>query len=303
MKFTKMHGCGNDYIYFNCFEEHIDDPVSLSIRLSDRHKGVGGDGIILIKPSDKADCFMDMYNLDGSRGKMCGNAIRCVGKYIYEHRLTDKKEVSVETLSGIKYLKLMTAGEFTAAGVSIPDEMAGVKDKDPEGRDIISFVTVDMGAPVTDIAAIPLNTDIIKEYKLGFSLGAEARTFRFTFVSMGNPHAVTFVDDVMTAPVLELGPAYEHHEIFPEQANIEFVHVIDRGNIEFRVWERGSGETQACGTGACASTYASIINGFTDDEINVKMLGGSLRIRYDRAQNKIFMTGPAVEVFTGETAR
>ncbi|MBR5967924.1 MAG: diaminopimelate epimerase [Lachnospiraceae bacterium] len=303
MKFTKMHGCGNDYIYFNCFEETVDDPAALSIRLSDRHKGIGGDGIILIKPSDKADCFMDMYNLDGSRGKMCGNAIRCVGKYIYEHKLTDKKEVTVETLSGIKNLKLMTAAEFTVSGGSIPEEMAGVKDKDSDGRDIISFVTVDMGAPITDIAAIPLNTDIIKEYKLGYSLAAEARTFRFTFVSMGNPHAVTFVDDIMTAPVEELGPAYEHHEIFPEQANIEFVHVLDRGNIEFRVWERGSGETQACGTGACASTYASILNGFTDDEINVKMLGGTLRIRYDRALDRVFMTGPAVEVFTGETAR
>ncbi|MBP5652993.1 MAG: diaminopimelate epimerase [Lachnospiraceae bacterium] len=303
MKFTKMHGCGNDYIYFNCFEEHIDDPVSLSIRLSDRHKGIGGDGIILIKPSDKADCFMDMYNLDGSRGKMCGNAIRCVGKYVYEHGLTDKKEIKVDTLSGIKELKLMTASEFKAAGGTIPAEMEGVADKTGDGRDIISFVTVDMGAPVTDIAAIPLNTDIIKEYKLGYSVGAAARTLRFTFVSMGNPHAVTYVDDIMTAPVEELGPLYEHHEIFPEQANIEFVHVLDRGSIEFRVWERGSGETQACGTGACASAYASILNGFTDDEINVRMLGGTLRIRYDRALDRVFMTGPAVEVFSGEVER
>ncbi|MBQ3912289.1 MAG: diaminopimelate epimerase [Lachnospiraceae bacterium] len=303
MKFTKMHGCGNDYIYFNCFEEHIDDPVSLSVRLSDRHKGIGGDGIILIKPSDKADCFMDMYNLDGSRGKMCGNAIRCVGKYIYEHGLTGKKEIKVDTLSGIKELRLMTAGEFKAAGGTVPAEMADVPDKNSVGRDIISFVTVDMGAPVTDIAAIPLNTGIIKEYKLGYSLGAAARTLRFTFVSMGNPHAVTFVDDIMTAPVEELGPLYEHHAIFPEQANIEFVHVLDRGSIEFRVWERGSGETQACGTGACASTYASIINGFTDDEINVRMLGGTLRIRYDRVLDRVFMTGPAVEVFSGEVER
>ena len=300
MFFTKMQGCGNDYIYFNCFKETVGDPVSLSIRLSDRHKGIGGDGIILIKPSDRADFFMDMYNLDGSRGKMCGNAIRCVGKYVYDRRMTDKKEITVDTLSGVKGLKLMTADEFRAAGGTVPEEMKDIPSMDGNGRDIISFVTVDMGAPVTDIFAIPLNTGIIKEYKLGYTLGAMARALRFTFVSMGNPHAVTFVDDIMTAPVEELGPAYEHHEIFPEQANIEFVHVVDRKNIEFRVWERGSGETQACGTGACASAYASILNGFTDDEMNVHMLGGDLRICYDRDLDRVFMTGPAVEVFSGE---
>jgi len=277
MKFTKMHGCGNDYIYFNCFEENVENPEELSVRLSDRRKGIGGDGIVLIKPSENADFFMDMYNNDGSRGKMCGNAIRCVGKYVYEHGMTDKTELDIETLSGIKHLKL-----------KLEDD--GSK---------IAGATVDMGSPITDPALIPLNTDIIKENKPGYTLGAMARCHRFTFVSMGNPHAVTFVDDVETAPVEELGPVYEHHEVFPERANIEFVHVIDRTHIDMRVWERGSGETFACGTGACASAYACIWNGLTDNEVTVNMRGGSLVIKYDPGLNTVFMTGPATEVFTG----
>ena len=277
MKFTKMHGCGNDYIYFNCFEENVENPEELSVRLSDRRKGIGGDGIVLIKPSENADFFMDMYNNDGSRGKMCGNAIRCVGKYVYEHGMTDKTELDIETLSGIKHLKLKLEDDgFRIAGA-----------------------TVDMGSPITDPALIPLNTDIIKENKPGYTLGAMARCHRFTFVSMGNPHAVTFVDDVETAPVEELGPVYEHHEVFPERANIEFVHVIDRTHIDMRVWERGSGETFACGTGACASAYACIWNGLTDNEVTVNMRGGSLVIKYDPGLNTVFMTGPATEVFTG----
>lgn len=279
MRFTKMHGCGNDYIYIDCSKETVTDAEApkLAVRLSDRHTGIGGDGIVLIKPSDKADFFMDMYNLDGSRGRMCGNAIRCVGKYVYEHGLTDKLKLDIDTLSGIKHLTL----HHREDGPGIAD------------------VTVDMGSPITDISLIPLNTDIIHEYKTGYILGALARAMEFTFVSMGNPHAVTFVDDIFTAPVTELGPEYEHHAIFPEQANIEFVHVIDRTHIEFRVWERGSGETRACGTGACASAYACILNGFTEDDIEVKMLGGTLHIRFDRELNRIFMTGPATEVFTG----
>ena len=282
MKFTKMQGCANDYIYFNCFEENIEDPEALSIRLSDRHTGIGGDGIVLIRPSDKADFFMDMYNNDGSRGKMCGNAIRCVGKYVYERGMTDKTRLDIETLSGIKHLQLIaeTAADNT--------------------RRTITGATVDMGAPITDAALIPLNTDIIKENKPGYTLAVLARCHRFTFVSMGNPHAVTFVDNVDEVPLEELGPAYEHHEIFPERANIEFVHLIDRTHIEFRVWERGSGETMACGTGACASAYACILNGLTENEVNVKMKGGSLVIKYDPELNTVFMTGPAVEVFTGE---
>ncbi|MCR5323612.1 MAG: diaminopimelate epimerase [Lachnospiraceae bacterium] len=310
MKFTKMQGCGNDYIYFNCFEETIRDPESLSIRLSDRHTGIGGDGIVLIKPSDKADFFMDMYNNDGSRGKMCGNAIRCVGKYVYEHGMTDKAELEIETLSGIKRLKLKlnetdpkdrAATESNTSSDSTITESIPAAPKDKCCRKgIVTGATVDMGAPITDVDKIPLNTEIIKENKLGYTLAVLARCHRFTFVSMGNPHAVTFVDNVDEVPLEELGPAYEHHEIFPERANIEFVHVIDRTHIEFRVWERGSGETMACGTGACASAYACILNGFTENEVNVKMRGGSLVIKYDPELDTIFMTGPAVEVFTGE---
>lgn len=280
MKFTKMQGCGNDYIYINCFEEHIEDPAALAVRLSDRHFGIGGDGIVLIKPSDCADFFMDMYNLDGSRGRMCGNAIRCVGKYVYDHGMTDKTDLAIETLSGIKYLTLHV-------------------------RDRVESVTVDMGEPDTNPATIPLELSELTGIDAGkpvtgYSLAALARTMRFTFVSMGNPHAVTFVDDPMQIPLEELGPEYEHHRIFPERANIEFVHVTDRTHIDFRVWERGSGETFACGTGACASAYASILNGYCDDEINVRMRGGSLVIRYDRASNRIYMTGPATTVFVGE---
>ena len=332
MKFTKMQGCGNDYIYFNCFEETINDPGALSVRLSDRHNGIGGDGIVLIKPSDKADFFMDMYNNDGSRGKMCGNAIRCVGKYVYEHGMTDKKELNIETLSGIKHIKLILGTQdpdikggrsvMGATGTKDDCSVSNASDtKDDRSVSVtsnfidecgvtgatgtkenrfVSGATVDMGAPITDAALIPLNTDIIKENKPGYTLAVLARCHRFTFVSMGNPHAVTFVDDVDEVPLEELGPAYEHHEIFPERANIEFVHVLDRTHIEFRVWERGSGETMACGTGACASTYACILNGLTDNEVNVKMKGGSLVIRYDPDADTVFMTGPAFEVFTGE---
>lgn len=276
MKFTKMHGCGNDYIYINCFEEKLSDPSALAVQLSDRHRGIGGDGIVLILPSDKADFFMDMYNLDGSRGMMCGNAIRCVGKYVYDRHMTDKTELVIETLSGLKYLTLHTE------------------------NNVVKEVTVNMGHPITDPALIPLNTDIIKEYKIGYTIAVLARAAEFTFVSMGNPHAVTFVDNIEDIPIAELGPAYENHRIFPERANIEFVHVIDRKHIEFRVWERGSGETQACGTGACASTYACILNGLTDDEVHVRMLGGELTIRYDRTGDIIYMTGPATEVFQGD---
>ena len=272
-----MHGCGNDYIYINCFEEEVADPSALAIALSDRHCGIGGDGIVLIRPSEQADFFMDMYNLDGSRGKMCGNAIRCVGKYVYDHGMTDRRELTIETLSGLKYLSLSTGADGT-----------------------VSSVTVNMGHPVTEPARIPLDTSIIREYKAGYTLAADARALQFTFVSMGNPHAVTFVDDVSTAEVTELGPVFEHHAVFPEQANIEFVHVLDRRHIEFRVWERGSGETRACGTGACASAYACILNGLTDDEVSVRMPGGELSIRYSRIEDIIYMTGPAVEVFHGE---
>lgn len=277
MKFTKMQGCGNDYVYINCFEEQVTDPEELAIRLSDRRTGIGSDGVILIKPSERADFFMDMYNLDGSRGKMCGNGIRCVGKYVYDHRLTASREITVETLSGIKYLSLCT-----------------------DASDRVTSVTVNMGAPITEPKLIPLNTDIVHEFRLGTVLSTEYASYAFTFVSMGNPHAVTFVDAVDSLELEKIGPGFEHHKAFPELANIEFIRVIDRSHLQMRVWERGSGETFACGTGACASAYAAILNGLTDDEVTVSLLGGDLTIRFDREQNTIYMTGPAVEVYNGE---
>lgn len=290
MRFTKMQGCGNDYVYVNCFQETVSDPVELAIRVSDRHFGIGSDGLILIRPSDKADFFMDMYNLDGSRGRMCGNGIRCVGKYVYDHKLTQKTEITVETLSGIKYLTL------------IPSET------DPS---VIASVTVNMGSPA----------DVCHK-----TLSITEDTREFTCVSMGNPHAVTYVtntddflpntDCISDTALLgsyrmdgqepiphtleEIGPRYECHEVFPERSNIEFVRILNRKHISFRVWERGSGETFACGTGACASAYASFFNGYTDSECTVSMRGGDVVIRYDKSTDSIYMTGPAVTVFEGE---
>lgn len=285
MKFTKMQGCGNDYVYVNCFEEKIDDRSALAVRLSERHFGIGSDGVIYICPSDKADFMMDMYNLDGSRGKMCGNGIRCVGKYVYDHKLTDKTEICVETLAGIKYLTLH---------------------KD-DATDTVKSVTVDMGAPMFKAEEIPLNTDIlsvggngeddcIKEYPLVIN----GKEMRFTFVSMGNPHAVTFIDDTDNLKIEDFGPEAEAHKMFPERANIEFIQVVDRTHTKMRVWERGSAETFACGTGACASVVASYLNGLTDNKVSVQLLGGTLEIEYDSRNQKVFMTGPAVEVYNGE---
>lgn len=294
MKFTKMQGCGNDYVYINCFEEHPENPEELAIRLSDRHFGIGGDGVIFIRPSEKADCMMDMYNLDGSRGKMCGNGIRCVGKYAYDHGIVNKTNIKVETLSGIKTLHL-----------------------NPGADGKIETVKVNMGKAIFKAADIPLNTGIVNDYYnnnpqedsvtdgkaidciRNFPLMINGKELRFTFVSMGNPHAVTFIEDTASLDITAYGPEAETHELFPEKANIEFIQIVDRKHINMRVWERGSGETFACGTGACASVVACVENGLTDTEVEVKLLGGTLKIRYDRATGEVEMTGPAVEVFTG----
>lgn len=274
MKFTKMHGCGNDYVYVDCTKGMIDNITETAIKVSDRHFGIGSDGLILIKPSRIADFCMDMYNNDGSRGKMCGNGIRCVAKYVYDHGLTDQKRITIETLSGLKVLDLT------------------VKD----GR--VTYVTVDMGSPITKPSEIPVKSE--KEIMIKEPVQVGGKTYEITCVSMGNPHAVVFVDDPGKVKLEELGPLFEFHEIFPERVNTEFVSVIDRKHIKMRVWERGSGETLACGTGACASVMACILNGLTDHEVTVSLLGGELTIRYDEQKNTIFMTGPAVEVFTGE---
>ena len=271
--FTKMHGCGNDYVYFDCTKEPLPDSAAAAVWMSDRHKGIGGDGIILIKRSETADFYMEMYNLDGSQGRMCGNGIRCVGKFVYDKGLTDKTEITVETLSGIKRLSL---------GVS-------------DGK--VREVTVDMGNPSVSPAVIPLAA---AEPAIDRPIELSGRKFGFTAVSMGNPHAVIPVASTAETPVEELGRQMEHNPLFPEGVNTEFIEVLGRGEINMRVWERGSGETMACGTGACASAYACGLLGLTDDEVLVHLLGGDLRIRYDRAEDRVYMTGPAETVFEGE---
>lgn len=281
MKFTKMHGCGNDYIYVNCFQETIEDFSETAIRVSDRHFGIGSDGLIAICPSDLADCKMRMFNSDGSEGKMCGNAIRCVAKYVYDNKLVHKTTITVETLSGIKTLELHVAD------------------------DKVQTVVVDMGEPSLDPAVIPMSipnhTETIAiQVPIQITLDGCQQDYAITGVSMGNPHGVIFVDDVHTLNLEKIGPLFEHHPYFPDRVNTEFVHVIDRQQIDMRVWERGSGETLACGTGSCASVMACIVNGYTDHEVTVHLLGGDLQIRYDEATNHIFMTGPATTICTGE---
>lgn len=273
MKFTKMQGLGNDYVYVNCFEEKIETPSELAVKISDRHFGVGSDGLIMINPSEKADFEMEMYNADGSRGEMCGNGIRCVGKYVYDYGLTDKTEISVETLGGIKYLSL------------------NVED----GK--VRSVRVDMGSPVLRPEDIPVRCE--GERAVDVPVTVDGTEYRMTCVSMGNPHAVVFVDDVKRFPLETVGPKFENHEVFPNRVNTEFVRVIDRKTAEMRVWERGSGETLACGTGACAVAVACALNGLGEDEMTVKLLGGDLLIQWDRENDKVYMTGPAETVFDG----
>lgn len=274
MKFTKMQGCGNDYVYINGFEEKTDNPGALSKLVSDRHFGVGSDGLVFILPSECADFQMAMYNSDGSRAEMCGNAIRCVGKYVYDNGMTNKEELSIETLAGIKKLKLFTNN----------------------GK--VDSVQVDMGEPCIKAAEIPVLSD--NEKVIDEAINVKNVIYHITCVSMGNPHAVVYMDEIKNLEIEKIGPLFEHHERFPKRTNTEFVKVISRNRIEMRVWERGAGETFACGTGACASAYASILNGLTDDVVDVEMLGGTLTISYDRDKNHIFMTGPAVKVFNGE---
>lgn len=275
MKFTKMQGIGNDYIYVNCFEEKVDDPERVSQIVSDRHFGIGGDGLVLIMPSEKADFRMRMFNADGSEGNMCGNATRCIGKFVYDNGLTDKTEITLETKSGIKYLTLY-----------------------PENGKV-KTVLVNMGKAVLTPADIPMKVEgesfINKPIEV---LGSEVY---ITAVSMGNPHAVTYVDDVMSLDLEKIGPAFENHPIFPERVNTEFIKVLDSHTIQMRVWERGSGETWACGTGACAAAVASVKNGYfkKGEEITVKLRGGDLFITYS-TDGTVLMRGAAETVFTGE---
>lgn len=273
MNFTKMHGLGNDYVYVNCFREKVENTAELAKKISDRHLGIGSDGLILIKPSARADFAMEIYNADGSEAKMCGNGIRCLGKYVYEYGLTKKTNLTVETRSGIRKLTLQTKLEK------------------------VSSVCVDMGTPRLNAHSIPILSE--KDLVLDDSIQVRGKEYRMTGISMGNPHAVVYVENLSDFPVEEVGRAFEYHPRFPERINTEFCRVLGRGRIEMRVWERGAGETLACGTGACAAVVASVLNDLTDEEVIVKLVGGELLIKWDRSVNHVYMTGPAVRVFDG----
>lgn len=269
-----MHGCGNDYVYVNLFEEKVENPAEVSIKVSDRHFGIGSDGLITIGPSDKADFRMHIYNADGSEAEMCGNGIRCVAKYVYDHKLTDKTEITVETGAGILTLILFPK----------------------DGK--VEQVRVDMGEPILEPSQIPVVAKGDKVIDEPIEVGG--KTWNMTCVSMGNPHAVVFVDDTASFPLETYGPLFENHERFPKRTNTEFVQIISRTEANMRVWERGSAETWACGTGTCACVMACILNGKTEDKVLVHLRGGDLTIEYDRESNHVFMTGPATEVFSGE---
>lgn len=296
MKFTKMHGAGNDYIYVDCTQSVIDNPSQVAIDLSDRHFGIGSDGLILIKKSDKADFFMEMYNADGSQGQMCGNGIRCVGKFVYDNGLTDKTTVTIDTLAGVKILELKTGAD---------------------GK--VETARVNMGAPILEAAQIPVDTKELKEYKgceietiagqvvktpvVDETIVVEGKEYKVTAASMGNPHAIVYLDkdiDIKKFEIEKIGPFFENHKAFPERINTEFIQVVDKNNLNMRVWERGSGETLACGTGACASLVATVLNGMCDTTATLHLLGGDLKITWDKDKNTVYLEGPAKTVFTGE---
>lgn len=274
MKFTKMHGIGNDYVYVNCFEESVKNPAEVSKFVSDRHFGIGSDGLILISPSAIADFRMNIYNADGSQAEMCGNGIRCVAKYVYDYGLTDKTEISVETLAGIKYLRLQVEN----------------------GK--VANVEVNMGAPILEPKEIPVAVE--ESPVVNVPVEVKGKIYHMTCVSMGNPHAIIFMNNVKDLDIAAIGPYFENHTVFPKRTNTEFVEVLDRNTVNMRVWERGSDETLACGTGACATTVACILNDKTESEVTVHLLGGDLKIRWDREANQVYMTGPATVVFDGE---
>ena len=273
MIFTKMHGLGNDYVCINCFRERVEDPPGFARTLCDRHYGIGADGLILICPSKVSDFKMEIYNSDGSVAGMCGNGIRCLGKYVYDYRLTGKETLSIETKSGIRNMYL-----------HIQDGKA-------------CGAMVDMGVPRLNAHSIPILSE--KDLVINEPIEVQEKNYRMTGISMGNPHAVIFSEEINGISLEETGRELEFHPRFPERANIEFCHVIARDRMEIRVWERGVGETLACGTGACAAVVASVLNDLTDEEVIVKLLGGELSVRWDRKVNHVFLEGPAVKVFDG----
>jgi len=276
MKFEKMQGTGNDYIYFNLFEEKIDNPSDLSIKLSDRHFGVGGDGIVLIGPSTEGDFSMRMFNADGSEAEMCGNASRCVAKYLYERGLTKKREIALDTKAGIKYLQLFI---------------------DPQ-TDTVQRVRVNMGKAALSSQSIPVISELPEVIDQPLTIAG--KEFRITCVSMGNPHTVIFMSGIDKLKIDEIGPKIENHPMFPQRTNVEFIEVVDRNTFKMRVWERGSGETLACGTGACASVVAGVINDYCDTRVTVQLKGGDLEIEWDKIHNQVYLTGDTHFVFKGE---
>lgn len=273
MNFTKMHGIGNDYIYVNCLNQSVDDPSGVARFVSDRHFGIGSDGLVLILPSETADFRMRMLNSDGSESEMCGNAIRCVGKYVYDNGLTSKKTVNIETLAGIKVLELTVENNE------------------------VTMVRVDMGEPILNPRDIPVLSE--KERFISEPVTVDDKVFNVTCVSMGNPHAVSYIDSVSTFPLEKVGPKMETHALFPRKVNAEFVEIIDRATLKMRVWERGAGETLACGTGACAVLVSSVLNGLSERKATIKLLGGDLIIEWNEKDNHVYMTGPATKVFDG----
>ena len=279
MKFTKMQGLGNDYVYVNCFEETVERPEETARFVSSRNFGIGSDGLILIKPSEKADCQMDMYNLDGSQGTMCGNGIRCVGKYVYEHGMTRKTTLTIETVSGNRVIHLQTG----------------------ENPNEICQVTVEMGTPEFRAAQIPVVS--LGEYVLEHKITVCGENYTMTCLSMGNPHAVIPVEDVEKISIAKTGSAFEHLSCFPDRINTEFIQILDQHTIKMRVWERGSGETLSCGTGACAAAVAAMVSGcVSEGETAVELRGGRLFVTWDRTKNKVLLTGPAETVFEGTLA-
>lgn len=292
MKFTKMQGCGNDYVYIDGSREQIpqEEKPELVRRLSDRHFGIGGDGVIFINPSDEADFEMEMYNADGTRAEMCGNGIRCVAKFVYDKGLTEAEHITVLSAGRIKYLSMV------------------IHRQHPWDRGIVKKVRVNMGSPIFEPEQIPVKTEYIrsagegetKDQIVNEPIEVNGKEYSMTCISMGNPHAVVFAEDVRNLDLERIGPAFENHPCFPKRVNTEFVEILDRQHVFMRVWERGTGETLACGTGCCATAAACVLNGLTDSKITVKLLGGELEIEWDRDQNLIYMTGPAEIVFEGE---
>lgn len=277
MKFTKMQGCGNDYVYVNGIEEKLlqERKPEIVRFLSDRHFGIGGDGVIFINAAEEADFEMEMYNADGTRSEMCGNGIRCVAKFVYDKRLTDKKQISIVSAGKIKYLDL-----------TINEE------------DLVETVKVNMGNPILEPSQIPAVFE--GDMAVDVPIEVQGQEYKVTCVSMGNPHAVVFVEDTTGLNLEKIGPDFEHHKVFPNRTNTEFVEIVDRKHVKMRVWERGTGETLACGTGCCATVVACVLNGLTDTDVEVEVLGGKIQIRWDRESNLVYMTGPATTVFEGE---